>query len=246
MTAPSFDAAALIEANRRRARRRRLLLWIVVPLAVVALLVPVKIVSMYAFAHRAITAHVAGDYAGSTAAAQNQEFANVFERYKAPYNVGVGLGMSGDLAGARARFEQALALDPPGLEACAVYINLGITIERMGDAAKEAGDQVQAESLYGEALGVVADTPKECHSDEADEQSPDEDRSSGQSIDDLEERLKQKQQPPQPSPNPSPSPDPSNCTTTARPGPWWPVRPPSTSPPAKSSAWPTRARRRPR
>ncbi|WP_345751827.1 hypothetical protein [Microbacterium rhizophilus] len=195
----TLDPAALIAANRRRARLRRILLWIAVPLAVVALLVPAKIVSMYAFAHRAITAHVAGDFAGSTAAAQSQGLANVFEPYKAPYNLGVGLALSGNLAGARAEFEEALPL-APGLEACAVHIDLGLTIEWMGDAARQAGDAAGARQLYGEALGVVADTPPECHSEEADEQSPDPPRSSGQSIDELEERLRQKQQPPPPPP----------------------------------------------
>ena len=211
MTAASRDTAvhnagALLAVNRRRARRRRLLLWIVIPLCVLALLVPAKIASMYAFAHRSITAHVAGDFAGSTAAARGQEVANVLEAYKAPYNVGVGLAMSGDLAGAREQFERALELDPPGLEACAVHINLGITIERMGDAARGAGDPAGASALYDEALGVVADTPEECRSDEADEQSPDEDRSTGQSLDELEERLRQKQQPPPPTPTPSEDP----------------------------------------
>ncbi|MFL0410160.1 hypothetical protein ACH0AH_03180 [Microbacterium paludicola] len=208
MSAPADSAATeLIAGNRRRARLRRILLLIAVPLCVIAMLVPVKIASMYAFAHRAITSYVAGDFAGSAAAAQGQGFVNWFEPYKAPYNLGDALAGAGDLAGARARFEEALPL-APGLEACAVHINLGITIERMGDQAREAGDPVAAEQLYGEALQVVADTPDECGAEEADEQSPDPERSSGQSIDELEERLKQKQHPPQPQPSPSPSEDP--------------------------------------
>lgn len=211
MSAP-FDGAALLEANRRRARRRRVLLAIALPIALVALILPVKIVSMYAFAHRAITAHVAGDHAGSTTAAHGQEPLNVFEPYKAPYNVGVGLAMSGDLPGARAQFESALALNPPPLESCAVYINLGITIERQGDAARAAGDEAAAEKHFADALGVVADTPEDCRSEEADEQSPDDQRSAGQSLGDLEDRLKDKQQPdPETEPSPQPSEDPDQA-----------------------------------
>ena len=199
------DPGALIAANRRRARVRRVLLWCVVPLAVLALLVPAKIASMYALAHRSISAYVAGDFAGSTAAAQGQQIANAFEPYKAPYNVGVGLASAGDLAGGRAKFEEALPL-APGLEACAVRINLGITIERMGDRAREDGDPVGAQQLYGEAMTVVGDMPDACRSEEADEQSPDPQRSSEESIDGLEERLREKQQP---EPEPQPEPDPS-------------------------------------
>ncbi|MER7797256.1 tetratricopeptide repeat protein [Microbacterium sp. NPDC096154] len=206
-TLPESPGAALLAANRRRARTRRVLLWIAVPLAVIALLGPVKIASMYAFAHRSITAYVAGDYAGAVAAAHGQQPLNWFEPYKAPYNLGDGLAMSGDLAAARAQFERALPL-ASGLEACAVHINLGITIERMGDQARAEGDVVGAEQLYGEALTVVAETPEECRSEEADDESPDPQRDTGQSLDDLEGRLKDKQRP-QPSPTPTPSPDPS-------------------------------------
>lgn len=196
--------SALIARNRRRARLRRVLLWIVVPIAILALLVPVRIVSMYAFAHRSITAYVAGDAAGAAAAARAQEPFNPFEPYKAPYNLGDALALSGDLAGARAAFERALPL-APGLEACAVHINLGITIERMGDRARQAGDEAAARRLYAEGLAAVADTPEQCRSEEADPHTPDPDRSAGQSLDDLEERLRQKQQPPPPQPSPDPS-----------------------------------------
>lgn len=188
----------LIAANRRRSRLRRILLWIAVPLAVVALLLPVKILSMYALAHRAVTGYVAGDHAGAIAAADGLGVANWFEPYKAPFDAGVPLAASGRLAEARAEFEEALPL-APGLEACAVHINLGITIEWMGDAAREAGDEAAASQFYKEGLEVVADTPEECHSPEADAASPDEERSADQSIDDLEERLREKQQPPPPS-----------------------------------------------
>ncbi|MCD1269976.1 hypothetical protein B5M43_014240 [Microbacterium sp. MEC084] len=188
----------LVAANRRRARLRRILLWIAVPLAAIALLLPVKILSMYALAHRTITGYVAGDHQGAIAAAGVLGVANWFEPYKAPYDAGVPLAASGRLDEARARFEEALPL-APGLEACAVWIDLGITIEWQGDAARQAGDEAAASRFYTEGLEVVADTPAECHTPEADAASPDEERSADQSIDELEERLLEKQQPPPPS-----------------------------------------------
>jgi tetratricopeptide (TPR) repeat protein len=196
--------AAIVAGNRRRARLRRILLAIAVPVAVLALLLPLKIVSMYGFAHRSISAYLAGDAAGAAAAARGQAIGNGFEPYKAPYNLGDALALSGDLADAREAFERALPL-APGLEACAVHINLGITIERMGDQARQAGDEAGAQQLYGEALGAVADTPEPCRAEDADAHTPDPERSAGQSLDDLEERLRQKQQPPPPQPSPEPS-----------------------------------------
>ncbi|GAA3669548.1 hypothetical protein [Microbacterium marinilacus] len=200
---PAHAGAALLTANRRRARLRRILLWIVVPVGLVALLLPARIVSMYAFAHDAIIAYVAGDYAGATAAARAQGAFNPFQPYASPYNAGTGLTEAGDLAGGRSEFERALPL-AQGLESCAVRVNLALTIERQGDQALRDGDPAGATQLFGEALAVVAETPRECRSEEADAQSPDPERSLEESLDDLEERLKEKQQPPPEQEQPDP------------------------------------------
>lgn len=190
----STDAAtALLVANRRRRRIRR---WVVIgtlPLTLAALLFVGKLLSMYAFAHQAITSYVVDDYSGSAAAAEGQEFLNWFEPFKAPYNVGTALAGSEDLDGARGKLEEALTL-ASGLEVCAVRVNLAIVIERQGDAALVEGDGVGAAALYGEALLVAAETPEECSSEAADEQSPDPDRSMSDTLDDLEDRLQEKQQ----------------------------------------------------
>ncbi len=189
----SDAAAALLAANRRRRLIRR---WVAIgtlPLTIAALLFVGKLLSMYAFAHQAISAYVVDDYAGSTAAAEGQEFLNWFEPYKAPYNVGTALAGSEDLDGARAKFEEALPL-ASGLEVCAVRVNLAIVIERQGDAAIDAGDGPAGAELYGEALQITAETPEECNSEEADSQSPDPDRSMGETLDELGDRLQEKQQ----------------------------------------------------
>ncbi len=186
-------ATALIASNRRRRRIRR---WIAIgtlPLTLAALLFVGKLLSMYAFAHQAITAYVADDYAGSEASARGQEFLNWFEPYKAPFNIGTALAGAEKLPEARAELEKALDL-ATGLEVCGVRINLAIVIERMGDAARADGDGAAAAELYGEALTVTTEMPEECNSDEAQEQSSDPDRDMQQSKEDLEDRLKQKQQ----------------------------------------------------
>lgn len=186
-------AAALLAANRRRRSIRR---WIAIgtlPLTLAALLLTGKLLSMYAFAHQSITSYVVGDYEGTIRSAEGQEVLNWFEPYKAPYNVGVGLAASLQLPEARAKFEEALPL-AQGLEVCAVRVNLALVIEQMGDAARDGGDGAAAAELYAEALTITLETPEECDSAEADEQSPDPERSMGDTLDQLEDRLQEKQQ----------------------------------------------------
>ncbi|MGO1768412.1 MAG: hypothetical protein ACTHZX_00550 [Microbacterium sp.] len=185
-------------ANARTPRgdgRRRLRFWLLVgfaPIALVGLVIVAKILTMYAFAHQAVTAHVATDPAGTVAAAEGQEPLNLFERHLAPYNVGVGLATSDRLADSRAKFEEALPL-ASGLDACPVHINLALVVELMGDEAKTE-DPESAAGLYEEALELNLDTPEECRSEEADAQSPDPERPNEMTLDDQQERLKQKQQ----------------------------------------------------
>jgi len=190
---PPDAAAALLAANRRRRLIRRWVMISTLPLTLAALLFVGKLLSMYAFAHQSITAYVVDDYAGSTAAAEGQEFLNWFEPYKAPYNVGTALAGAEDLDGARVKLEEALPL-AHGLEVCAVRVNLAIVIERQGDAAVDAGDGPGGAELYGEALKITAETPEECNSEEADSQSPDPDRSMSETLDELGDRLQEKQQ----------------------------------------------------
>ncbi|WP_105566798.1 hypothetical protein [Microbacterium halophytorum] len=185
------SAPAPAPAAPRRRLRRRLLIGLA-PVALVGLLVVAKILSMYAFAFGAVTSHVAGDAPATVAAAENQEPVNVFERWLAPYNVGVGLAASGDLPEARAKFEEALPL-ARGLDVCPVRLNLALVLEMMGDATRGSDPDAAAE-LYAEALEVNAGTPEECRSEEADAASPDPSRQSSQTLDDQRQRLEQQQQ----------------------------------------------------
>src|SRR5690606_9275239 len=117
------EAAALIASNRRRRTVRRWVLIGTLPLTLAALLFVGKLLSMYAFAHQAVTSYVVADYAGAETAAEGQEFLNWFEPYKAPYNVGTALAGADQLDRARTKFEEALPL-ANGLEVCAVRVNL--------------------------------------------------------------------------------------------------------------------------
>ncbi|GAA2938808.1 hypothetical protein GCM10010458_24160 [Microbacterium luteolum] len=201
MTPQDEAAAALLRSNRRRRSIRR---WVAIgtlPLTLAALFFVGKLLSMYAFAHQAVTAYVVDDYAGSEASARGQEFLNWFEPYKAPFNIGTALGAAEKLPEARAKLEEALEL-AHGLEVCGVRINLALVVERMGDAARAGGDGATAAQLYGEALTITVETPEECKSDEAQEQSSDPERDMSDSLEGTEERLKQKQQEQEQEPQP--------------------------------------------
>ncbi|MGB3373694.1 MAG: hypothetical protein WBA87_00960, partial [Microbacterium sp.] len=186
-------AAVLLATNRRRRRIRR---WIAIgtlPLTLAALLFAGKLLSMYAFAHQSITAFVTGGYAESESAARGQDVLNWFEPFKAPYNIGTALAGSEQLAQARTELERALPL-AAGLDACPVLINLSLVVERQGDEAQADGDAARAAELFGEALQITVDTPEECHSQDAQDQSPDPNRDMSDTLDENQQRQQEKQQ----------------------------------------------------
>ncbi len=195
MTAPANGdaAAALLAVNRRRRSIRRWVAIATLPLTLAALLLVVKLLSMYAFAHTSISSFVSGAYAESESAARGQDVLNWFEPVRAPYNIGTALAGADELDAARSELERAVPL-AQGLEVCPVLINLSLVIERQGDAAQADGDAAQAAELYGEALEITVDTPEECRSDEAQQQSPQPDRDMSDTLDENQQRQQQKQQ----------------------------------------------------
>ncbi|MEJ6555480.1 hypothetical protein PQI51_10670 [Microbacterium esteraromaticum] len=186
-------AAALLAVNRRRRSIRRWIAIATLPLTLAALLLVVKLLSMYAFAHTSISSFVSGAYAESESAARGQDVLNWFEPVRAPYNIGTALGGADELDAARSELEGAVPL-AQGLEVCPVLINLSLVVERQGDAAQADGDAAQAAELYGEALEITVETPEECRSDEAQQQSPQPDRDMSDTLDENQQRQQQKQQ----------------------------------------------------
>ena len=76
-------------------------------------------------------------------------FLNVVERHKAPFARGDAFVLAGDLDSARAQFEQALELAPPdSIDSCQIRVNLALALEKLGDAAKAAGDEVAAKDYW--------------------------------------------------------------------------------------------------
>lgn len=194
MTSPTHAdaAAALLAVNRRRRSIRRWVSIGTLPLTLAALLLVVKLLSMYAFAHTSISSFVSGAYAESESAARGQDVLNWFEQVRAPYNIGTALAGAEQLDAARSELERAVPL-AQGLEVCPVLINLSLVVERQGDAAQADGDAAKAAELYGEALEITVETPEECSSDEAQRQSPQPDRDMSDTLDENQQRQQEKQ-----------------------------------------------------
>lgn len=206
MSTHADAAAALLAVNRRRRRIRRWVAIATLPLTLAALLLVVKLLSMYAFAHASISSFVSGAYAESESAARGQDVANWFEPFAAPYNIGTALAGADELAASRSELERALPL-AQGLQVCPVMINLSLVIERQGDTAQADGAAAKAAELYGEALEITVESPEECRSDEAQQQSPQPNRDMSDTLDENQQRQQEKQRQSQQQPDQPQQPD---------------------------------------
>jgi hypothetical protein len=154
------NSNAGVENTTRLRRRRKLLLWSGVPVLLVVL-TAAKIFSLGVLGDNAADGFGRGDSQAVASAASGLAIANVIEPHKAVFAAGDALVMEQDYAGARAKFEEALAAAPPS-DDCRIRVNLVLSIEALGDSALKADDKVQAARIYGEGLAVIKDAPPEC------------------------------------------------------------------------------------
>lgn len=80
---------------------------------------------------------------------------NVFEPWVAPYDRGTTDYLRGEYDDARRLLEDALT-DVPPAEQCRVRINLALTHEALGDAARADGDLEQARAGWAQGRDVLA------------------------------------------------------------------------------------------
>lgn len=146
--------------SARLARRRRLLLWSVLPV-VLALLLAAKLLSVPVLGAQAMVAFESRDAAALARAADGLQPANFLETHKPAFAKGDAFVLAGDFAGARKQFEEALAFGP-GADECRVRVNLGLSIEGLGDAAAAADDAAGAVEFFDEALEIVDGAPEAC------------------------------------------------------------------------------------
>jgi hypothetical protein len=198
-------------ARQARLRRRaRLLLW-GLPLVLAALLAAGKLVSMTALGQAAIWSFDAKDAAGVDSAARGMGFLDIVETHKSHFAMGDAAVLGGEWERARAEFEEALRLTGSEDE-CTVRVNLVLTLEKLGDAARDAGDAAKAAARYGDGEKVVAAAPQGCFQ----QGSPQNQLGQGERLGEAKDRLEGKRgaaqtpgQPSQPSqPNQQPGPAP--------------------------------------
>jgi hypothetical protein len=154
------------------AQRRTLRWWLMlglIPVALAVLVLATKLISVSAFSQAAVDRFEGRAYGQAAEAARGLELWNWVEPWKAPFDLGVSLTMAGSLEEGRAKIQEALELhgDPETPtemdEHCIIVASLVTTIEKQGDAAREAQDVQAANGFYNEALALIAATPEGCH-----------------------------------------------------------------------------------
>ena len=177
MNPTSIESAATL-----RRRRQLLLLWSALAV-LLALCFSAKLLSLEIFAGRAARAFDAQDASAMASASAGLRAADFIERHKAPFAEGDSLVLAGDFAGARQRFEEALALTGPRDE-CIIRVNLVLSMERLGDARLKAEDPTAAGRLFAEGLAAVGAAPEGCFASGRQE--------TGEKLKQAESRLQQK------------------------------------------------------
>ncbi|WP_347754090.1 hypothetical protein [Agrococcus sp. ProA11] len=166
MSQPRAPRRALTDA-----RRRTLRWWIMlglIPVAIAALVLGGKLISVNVLSQSTIDRFDSRAYAQGAETARGLEFWNWVEPWKAPFALGVHLTMAGTLDEGRAAIEQALALhgEPETAgelhEHCVMIASLTTAIEKQGDVAREAQDTQTANGLYREALALIDAQPEGC------------------------------------------------------------------------------------
>lgn len=148
-------------------QRRRWRKWMMIgaiPVAIAGTVLAVKFVATELSANATITAYDHRAYQESAEQTEPLFWWNFYEQWKAPYDKGTALAMSGSFDESRALLEEALTLhdDPESVEYCINYINIVYVVEKQGDELREAGDRENANKLYYEALELIEQAPPGC------------------------------------------------------------------------------------
>lgn len=182
-------AKPLENAKATRLLLRRRMLLFSLPFVLLLFLLAGKFLSVSIASTQLTAAFAKADADGVHAAAGILKIANFVEPYKAWFNDGDGYLLQGDFDSAKGQFEEALRLVPEK-ESCKVRVNLVLTLEKLGDAKRAAGDQSGAKALYDSGLSITDQAPPGCFQAGSEGNRQGE----GQSLRDSKGRLSQKSQ----------------------------------------------------
>jgi tetratricopeptide (TPR) repeat protein len=201
-------------------RRRRRLLLASAPVVVLLLLVAARLLSLNLVHAQTLSAYEAGDKPRTVTWGERQGWVNVVEQFRSPFAIGDAHVLSGHYELARPWFEQAFEQVPKGgIDDCKVRVNLGLTYEALGDAAKARERTDEWKQFYDKGITITKERPPLCEAPEGGQ--------TGEQLQQAQQRMEEKnadappqdpqppdeQQPrPQPGPSqpPQPTPDPGN------------------------------------
>ena len=198
-------------------RRRRRLLLASAPVVVLLLLVAARLLSLNLVHAQTLAAYEAGDKPRTLMWGERQGWVNVVEQFRSPFAIGDAQVLSGHFELARPWFEQAFDQVPKGgLDDCKVRVNLGLTYEALGDAAKARERTDEWKQFYDKGIKITKERPPLCEAPEGGQ--------TGEQLQQAQQRMEQKSsdappdqqdqqqndQQPQPGPSqpPQPTPDP--------------------------------------
>jgi hypothetical protein len=144
-----------------RLRLRRRLVIYSAPMAIGALLVAVKLISVVVAGDSAVSAFASGNRNAMHADATVLSVVNLVEPAKAPFAAAAAALLDGRLGDADTQFTAALARTDAA-HSCPVLVNLELVRETQGDRAVSARDRARAEERYSSALAVVENAPQAC------------------------------------------------------------------------------------
>ncbi len=155
--------------------------------AAVLLAAAAKLLSLAPLGTAAEAAFKADDRAAVAAAADWLGTVNLIEPYKADFARGDAHVLRGDFAAARTSFETALRAAPES-DSCRIRVNLALSIEKLGDGRRDAGDDAGAQALYRDGQAVINAAPPGCF----ESGGPGNATGEGDALSDARERLEAK------------------------------------------------------
>jgi tetratricopeptide (TPR) repeat protein len=144
-------------------RRRRRLLLASLPVVVLAVLVALKLLSLNLVHNQTLAAYQEGDKAGTMTWGERQGWVNIVEQFRSPFAIGDANLLTGHYDLARPWFEQAFEQVPKGgIDDCKVRVNLGLTYEALGDAAKARERTDEWQQYYDKGIKITSERPPLC------------------------------------------------------------------------------------
>jgi len=200
-------------------RRRRRLLLASLPVVVLFVLVAAKLISLNLVHSQTLAAYRDGDKATTMLWGERQGWVNVVEQFRSPFAMGDAHVLTGHFELARPWFEQAFEQVPKGgIDDCKVRVNLGLTYEALGDAAKARERTDEWKQYYDKGIKITSERPPLCDLPEGGQtgeqlqqaQQRMEEKNSEQPPQDQQQQPNQGQPQPGPTPPTQPTPDPGN------------------------------------